>query len=244
MKKVKISIIVLISIILSLLVAAYFFLKANTYQPMEQALEVLEHYAEETPYGYRIMHPNAEANLVFYPGGLVEPESYAVLLKSISDNQVNVYLVDMPLNLAIIQPNQFDSVREIESNQLPWFIMGHSLGGTSALLHVANNLDQVTGVVLLASYPSGSVDLASEDLPILSISASLDGVINWDAYDDSKRQLPEDTVYKEIAGGNHGQFGHYGFQSGDQEATLSRTEQQRQVTDFIRIFIEDSVNHN
>jgi len=41
-----------------------------------------------------------------------------------------------------------------------------------------------------------------------------------------------------------GQFGHYGFQPGDQEATLSRTEQQRQVTDFIRIFIEDSVNHN
>jgi hypothetical protein len=41
--------------------------------------------------------------------------------------------------------------------------------------------------------------------------------------------LPPSTEWTAIEGGNHAQFGWYGPQSGDNEATISREEQQEQM---------------
>ena len=41
--------------------------------------------------------------------------------------------------------------------------------------------------------------------------------------------LPSDTIRVEIAGGNHAQFGWYGNQPGDNEATIRREIQQEQI---------------
>ena len=40
-----------------------------------------------------------------------------------------------------------------------------------------------------------------------------------------------------IDGGNHAQFGHYGKQKGDPDATISREEQQRIAVDAIEDFL-------
>jgi hypothetical protein len=47
--------------------------------------------------------------------------------------------------------------------------------------------------------------------------------------EDSRALLPDDTRWKAIEGGNHAQFGWYGSQSGDGQATISRREQQTAV---------------
>jgi len=41
--------------------------------------------------------------------------------------------------------------------------------------------------------------------------------------------LPPTTVYVEISGGNHAQFGYYGDQSGDNPATITREAQQSET---------------
>ena len=40
-----------------------------------------------------------------------------------------------------------------------------------------------------------------------------------------------------IEGGNHAQFGHYGKQKGDPDATISREQQQKITTDAIDQFL-------
>jgi hypothetical protein len=46
---------------------------------------------------------------------------------------------------------------------------------------------------------------------------------------ETKHLLPPGTEFIVIEGGNHSQFGWYGDQPGDAEATISREEQQAQV---------------
>lgn len=60
-------------------------------------------------------------------------------------------------------------------------------------------------------------------LAVLAPDAA-DGVI-----EDSSARLPGDTIFTEIEGGNHAQFGWYGPQDGDGTATISRAEQQEQT---------------
>jgi hypothetical protein len=50
-----------------------------------------------------------------------------------------------------------------------------------------------------------------------------------DKIDASRPLLPPDAQWVAIEGGNHAQFGFYGPQSGDNEATISREEQQAQI---------------
>jgi hypothetical protein len=47
--------------------------------------------------------------------------------------------------------------------------------------------------------------------------------------DASRSLLPPDTQWTAIEGGNHAQFGWYGPQPGDNQATITREEQQAQI---------------
>ena len=52
---------------------------------------------------------------------------------------------------------------------------------------------------------------------------------DWDKQQATMRNLPASTRLVRIDGGNHSQFGYYGFQPGDWPATITRDEQQRQI---------------
>ena len=62
-----------------------------------------------------------------------------------------------------------------------------------------------------------------------TIYAGRDGLATPDDIDSVRDLLPPQTDYVMIEGGNHAYFGYYGPQSGDNEATISRAEQQAQV---------------
>ena len=64
-----------------------------------------------------------------------------------------------------------------------------------------------------------------------SIYGTLDGLATTEKIAASRPQLPPTTEWVAIAGGNHAQFGWYGPQSGDNPATISREEQQRQIVE-------------
>jgi pimeloyl-ACP methyl ester carboxylesterase len=134
----------------------------------------------------------------------------------------------MPLSLAVFNPNAAADVIAAHSEVTTWVIGGHSLGGAMAANYVYNHPGQVDGLVLWASYPAENNSLADQDsLPVLDVYGTEDG--QADELAAAAVRLPSETFWVVLEGGNHAQFGWYGRQSGDGEATISREEQQAQV---------------
>jgi len=167
--------------------------------------------------------------LIFYPGGRVDPRAYAPQAHIIASQGYLVIIVPMPLNLAVLGAERASSVIHKYPNIQNWVIGGHSLGGSMAALYADRHRDQIKGLVLWASYPASSNNLADSTIKVASIYATLDGLATQEKIDASRKLLPADTTWVQIEGGNHAQFGWYGFQSGDNPARISREEQQIQI---------------
>jgi hypothetical protein len=167
--------------------------------------------------------------LIIYPGGRVDPRAYAPQAHALAEKGYLVVIVPMPLNLAVFGSGRASSVIQAYPGIEKWVIGGHSLGGSMAASYAYNHKDQIDGLVLWASYPASSNDLSSSALKTSSISASLDGLSTPDKIAASRSLLPQNTTWVQIEGGNHGQFGWYGDQPGDNPATISREAQQAQV---------------
>jgi hypothetical protein len=174
-------------------------------------------------------HNPPETGLILYPGGKVLAEAYAPLARSIAEQGYLVVISYAPLNLAILNPNAADAVITHFSAVENWVVGGHSLGGVTAAIYAENHLDTIDGIVFLASFPADNA-LANTTLDVLSISASNDGLATAQDIDSHRATLPANTQYIEIRGGNHGQFGYYGLQDGDGEATISHAEQLAQTS--------------
>lgn len=122
------------------------------------------------------------------------------------------------------------------SNDIPWIMAGHSLGGAMAASYVASHTDTYQGLVLLAAY--STADLTQSGIKVLSVYGSNDGVLNRSTYAEDFANLPQDTTEYVIDGGIHSYFGAYGHQDGDGEATITNDEQLDLTADAIATFAE------
>jgi len=205
----------------------------DSYGPMEEALNALES-DENVSISQKndaiiFSPPSGEVNtgLIFYPGGKVEPEAYSVLARSIAESGFFVAIVKFPLNLGFFNPGLGLKLKD----QVPiqnWYIGGHSLGGSMAAKAVHDNPDAFQGLILLAAYAADNNDISEYDIDCLVMYGDQDGVLSKNVT-NTLDLLPEDADVVEIEGGNHANFGYYGKQSGDKEATISR-EEQHQIT--------------
>jgi hypothetical protein len=89
----------------------------------------------------------------------------------------------------------------------------------------------VGGLALWASYPASGDDLSSQDLEVVSIFGTRDGLSSLEEIEASEELLPSNTTFVPIEGGNHSQFGWYGFQSGDNPAVISHEDQNQLTVD-------------
>jgi pimeloyl-ACP methyl ester carboxylesterase len=180
----------------------------------------------------------ADLGFIFYPGGRVDYRSYAPLAHRIAAEGYRVIIVSMPLNLAVFAPGRAAQVIQAYPEIEDWVIGGHSLGGAMAANYVYRHPQAVQGLVLWASFPASNNSLSDLDIPCLSIYGSQDGEV--EKIRESAALLPADTRWVEITGGNHAQFGWYGPQSGDGQATIGHDEQQEAILtatlDFLAIF--------
>ncbi|TDQ41978.1 alpha/beta hydrolase [Aureibacillus halotolerans] len=165
-----------------------------------------------------------DLSVLFYPGGLVTPQSYAPLGLQLAEEGYSVFVMKMPLNLAVLSPNRAEDVMNVYPDE-SFVIGGHSLGGAMAARFAHDHVDQLAGVMLLASYADESGRLDTTGLPVLAITATNDQVMDHDMFAANRKFLPEDTLFYEVEGGNHSQFGSYGHQDGDGEASISSKEQ-------------------
>ena len=165
---------------------------------------------------------------IFYPGGRVDYRAYAPVLRMIAEQGYFVALVPVTLNLAFFDINAAGPVLAQHPEINHWVISGHSLGGVAASLFAKDHLDQLDGLVFFASYPADD-SLKNADIKVLSIYGTRD-MAGMAKFDETKTLMPANTKYVVIEGGNHAQFGSYGLQPGDNEATISAEEQWSQIT--------------
>lgn len=213
-------------------------------QPMPEALVALQsdEWVEVSDSRWLVFTPlsqTPDTAWIFYPGGRVDPRSYAPLARRVAEQGFLVVVPSMPLNLAVFAPETaLDILQEYPAIKT-WVIGGHSLGGAMAANFVKKHPDKIQGLILLASYPAEGDSLRDvPSLKVLSIYASLDGLATPEKVLSSRPLLPEDTTWVEISGGNHAQFGWYGVQSGDLPARISREQQQSQVVSAILEFLQ------
>jgi hypothetical protein len=187
------------------------------------SVTVDDHYIAFTP-----ANADPTTAFVFYPGGRVDYRAYAVPLHKIAEQGFLVILLPVRLNLAFFDVNAADKVIADFPSIQHWVVGGHSLGGVAAALYATrkNNLD---GIVFWASYPPDA-SLKNTEMKVLSIYGTQD-MGGMEQFNSSRTLLPADAQFVVIDGGNHSQFGDYGFQPGDKQATISRAEQQSQVVD-------------
>jgi len=173
---------------------------------------------------------------VLYPGSRVDYRAYAPVLHQIAAHGYFVALVPVPLNLAFFNINAAKQVIELYPTIQHWAVGGHSLGGIAAASFASKNPNKLDGVVFWASYPAG-IFLTNATINVLSIYGTNDKA-GMEPFDKSRAQLPADTQFVVIEGGNHAQFGSYGPQAGDKIATISPEEQWAQITEATVQFLE------
>lgn len=202
----------------------------NAYQPNEVALQALKSDALVTVTqqdGFITFEPAAQrttTGFIFYPGGRVDYRAYAPVLHEIAARGYFVALVHVKLNLAFFDVNAADKVISQFPEITQWAVGGHSLGGVAAALYAKDHQNVIRAIAFWASYPADDA-LKNSNILMLSLRGSEDGVATNEKIEESKALLPAHTQFITIAGGNHGQFGSYGPQAGDNPATISPEEQ-------------------
>lgn len=169
--------------------------------------------------------------LIIYPGGRVDPRSYAPAANQIAENGFLTVIVPMPFNLAVFGAGKASEVIDQFPEIDRWVVAGHSLGGSMAARYAIKNPDTLDGLVLWAAYPAEGDDLSNSSLTSASIFGTNDGLVTDQDILGSISLLPESNLFQMIEGGNHAQFGWYGDQAGDNPAGITRDEQQKMVVE-------------
>lgn len=225
---------VVIPVLLVFVLAAVCMIYVNDYYHSEvkvgQFLYDERIKTEEIAEGIYLDGPGEDSALVFYPGAKVEYTAYLPLLYRFAGEGVDCFLIRMPCNLAFLGQNRAEDIQNTYGYE-HWYLAGHSLGGAMAASYAAEHPGALDGLVLLAAYPTKS--LQSQDLSVLSVYGSEDGVLNMQKVESGRAWMPSDYTEICIEGGNHASFGDYGEQDGDRPAQIDRREQQAQTADAI-----------
>lgn len=180
--------------------------------------------------------PKERIALIFYPGGRVDYRAYAPPLRKIAEQGILVFLLRVRLNLAFFDVEAGAPLLQNAEGVTVWAVGGHSLGGVAASLF-AQNHPEVRGVVFWASYPA-SEQFRATGLPVLSLYGTRDGLAPPEEIEQARALLPPGAQLVPIEGGNHAQFGDYGFQNGDLPATLPAELQWQQTAQATVSFLQ------
>jgi pimeloyl-ACP methyl ester carboxylesterase len=183
--------------------------------------------------------------LLFFPGALVDARAYAPIARAAAAAGHVAAIVELPNRGAFggaERPVVFERARRVMSEQgAPdeWIIAGHSKGAVLTSSLAVQGEEEMAGVVLIGSTHPRDVDLSALRVPVTKIVGTRDGVAPMHKVDANRHLLPSTTRWIRVDGGNHSQFGWYGFQPGDRFAGISRAEQQRLTIDAVLCALSD-----
>lgn len=174
--------------------------------------------------------------IIIYPGAFAEPKGYIPRYAELAKEGIAVFIIRSPFNFALFDVNRADRIMRENTSISNWYVAGHSLGGVAACDYAKTHQAKLSGLILLASYCNGSA--TNLTIPVLSISASRDGLATQQKITESKKNLPGSTQFVVVEGGNHTLFGSFAKnQSGDNPAGISEKSAEQQIITAISGFI-------
>jgi predicted esterase len=181
------------------------------------------------------------AGLIFFPGGMIQPEAYAPMSRKIAEQGFNVFIVKLPFGSAPLASQEASvmetalAVMDTNESIQYWVVGGHSRGAAIASRFAYLHGDSFGSLILVGtSHPKEEAfDLSNTSLIVTKIYASNDGLASVEEVQENAVYLPENTHWVLIEDGNHSQFGYYGSQLGDNEATITREQQQELMINAI-----------
>lgn len=221
LKRILISLLVLV-----LFLGGLFFGYTSVYYHATKEVNSIQ--TAEIKNGFALESDESKIGFIFYPGGKVETEAYLPLLEKLQEQGISCYLVDMPFRLAFFGADRAEDIINAHPEIERWYIGGHSLGGAFASNFASKNQDKIDGLVLLGAYVYGNFPVEKS----ITIYGGNDGVLNRD-------KITYTENVNVIDGGNHAQFGNYGEQKGDGEASITAEEQQTKTAKLILEFINE-----
>ncbi len=179
---------------------------------------------------------------IFYPGGLVDPRSYAPSMREIAEAGYLAVIVKMPYDLAIFATERATDIIANNPDIENWVIGGHSLGATSACIYVYDHPSTMKGLAVWASTADPERPITDFTGKVLLIYGTKDGEATL--LGDSKNLLPADTRLVLIYGGNHTYCGWYGdnesfVQPRDNPATITHKKQQKLLDKATLVLLDE-----
>ena len=165
--------------------------------------------------------------LVFFPGALVDPVAYAPLVRAAAAAGYPAYIVELPRRGALggadepVLEQRLDRLLAVPGTPRRWVIAGHSRGAVVASRIAAERRRGFMGLVLIGSSHPRDVDLSTLAVSVTKVVGTRDGLATRTAVEANRAKLPAAARWVWIEGGNHSQFGWYGFQPGDRRATIA-----------------------
>lgn len=175
-----------------------------------------------------------QTGLIFLPGGMVEPQAYAPLVRSLAEAGYPAELIRLPLRCGCTaaQIQELNARIQTVLASKPtrrWLLAGHSRGAMLAARFTRDHAPQLAGLALLGTTHPRDFDLSSLPIPVLKIYGTHDGIAAPSAVLANRHLLPPQTRWHALEGANHVQFGYYRHQFGDESATIPRQTQQDQT---------------
>jgi pimeloyl-ACP methyl ester carboxylesterase len=177
--------------------------------------------------------------LIFFPGALVDPRAYAPLLRAVARAGFPAYLIELPRRGAfgghedVEVETRLASVLARHSAGTRLVLAGHSLGVVVVSRVASRSMPQLGGLALVGSSHPRDVDLSQLTVPVTKIVGTRDGIATPAQVMANGAKLPATTRWVWVDGGNHSQFGWYGFQPLDWPATIEASRQREIMVDAV-----------
>jgi len=187
----------------------------------------------------RTTSPNSPG-LIFLPGAMVEPAAYAPLLRAVAEAGYPAMLVPLPWRSAPTAANRaavWSRIAGLLGDSHRWVLSGHSRGAALTARfageHAADTGASLAGIVLIGTTHPKAGSLAGLTIPVTKIYGTQDCVAGPASVLANATLLPPNARFVRLDGANHSQFGWYGRQLGDCQATMSRPEQQERTLEAV-----------
>lgn len=187
--------------------------------------------------------PSRDVGLVWLSGCLVPAEAYLPLAREVAGRGYPVHIVALPYRCAPFPGHRAEVTARVRSllastPRRAWVLGGHSKGATIACDVAAGAPPGLRGLVLAGTTHPRDVDLSRTGLVVTKVVATRDRIAPPATSESRRHLLPSEARSVSIEGGNHSQFGWYGWQLGDGRATISHDDQHRQLVEAVLDVLE------
>ncbi len=173
--------------------------------------------------------------IIFYSGEKINGQCYLPLMAELANAGYDTFLPYALGNLPILNLDGADQIVSKFKWVTDWYIVAHSDACEMAAKY-AKGHKKIKGLILLGGYTK--TDISKNDIKVLSIIGSRDSILDMNKYKKAKSNLPKDTIFKEIKGGNHTAFADTALIRGDTETSFEPSKQIKKTATLIEEFIK------